>query len=545
MLLTLTIIKSPANQLPPNTVKVFDTQGGSIGRGPKNDLVLPDPKRYLSTRHASIYFEDGQYFLADTSANGVYVNEEQEPVGSDRVVALADGDRLHFGEYEIEVSLGAGAAAGAAPRPAAPLRPAALAAAALSDADETLDPLALLGGGEPAREPVRPPAAAERDDAPILHSAFTPPKANPDQIPADWDAIDQALDGLAPMPAAQSKPAPARGSMAQTQAAIPADWDAIDQALDADGPSLGYKSDAEAFGGTPAAIIPEDALDDLLPGKPAPKPAPRPARPRLEPEFDVTADPSSVKPVQVARPAAPRRRTEAPPQAAPVAPAPARAPASRRAPAPVEAGAAATPGAAALLAAFMEGAEMDAALAESVDPAEFMKLAGTMFRCVVEDLIEVMLARSLLKGGFRMEVTRIHATDNNPLKFAPGGADEAMEKLLFRRGRGYMPPLQALHESFMDLKEHQLAMIAGLKASFVALLRRFEPAALERDFEPRVGRALLGGKKARYWELYGEFYQELQKIADDNIDELFNEAFGQAYEDQVHELAEARKSSRD
>ncbi len=63
----------------------------SIGRGPSNHIVVPDNS--LSTRHAEIANEGGQFTITDLeSTNGIQVNEN--PVESS---PLADGDRLMLG----------------------------------------------------------------------------------------------------------------------------------------------------------------------------------------------------------------------------------------------------------------------------------------------------------------------------------------------------------------------------------------------------------------------------------------------------------------
>ena len=51
-------------------VREFPAVGGTIGRGPDNDWVLPDDSRYVSSRHAVIDFQGGAYYLVDTSRNG-------------------------------------------------------------------------------------------------------------------------------------------------------------------------------------------------------------------------------------------------------------------------------------------------------------------------------------------------------------------------------------------------------------------------------------------------------------------------------------------
>ena len=46
----------------------------TIGRGPENDLVLPDPDRMISKRHCVIEDHNGNVVVVDLSTNGTFLN---------------------------------------------------------------------------------------------------------------------------------------------------------------------------------------------------------------------------------------------------------------------------------------------------------------------------------------------------------------------------------------------------------------------------------------------------------------------------------------
>ena len=89
-------------------VREFPAIGGTIGRSPDNDWVLPDERRFVSSRHAMIDYQGGAYYLVDTSRNGVYVNGADTPVGQGHPQRLFDGDKLRIGEFEIAVDISGG-----------------------------------------------------------------------------------------------------------------------------------------------------------------------------------------------------------------------------------------------------------------------------------------------------------------------------------------------------------------------------------------------------------------------------------------------------
>lgn len=105
MPLTLKITSKHRHILGADSTHVFSVHGGSIGRAPDNDWVLPDPDRYISGQHARIDYRGGAYYLTDKSSNGVYVNDADQPVGRGTSLRLYDGDALRMGDYRFHVSI--------------------------------------------------------------------------------------------------------------------------------------------------------------------------------------------------------------------------------------------------------------------------------------------------------------------------------------------------------------------------------------------------------------------------------------------------------
>jgi type VI secretion system protein ImpI len=169
-------------------------------------------------------------------------------------------------------------------------------------------------------------------------------------------------------------------------------------------------------------------------------------------------------------------------------------------------------------------------------PAELDKI----MRVVVQGLIEVLRARSEIKTEFRMPVTQVKVSENNPLKFA-ANADDAIGKLLGKRNSAYLAPQEAFEDAFNDVRFHQLAMLAGVRAGFDNLMSRFDPAQLQDSFERQGKRGgLFGGGKATYWERYAERYNELTADRDETFRRLFGEEFARAYEQQLSVLKRSR-----
>jgi len=161
-------------------------------------------------------------------------------------------------------------------------------------------------------------------------------------------------------------------------------------------------------------------------------------------------------------------------------------------------------------------------------------------RSVVQGLIEVLRARTEIKTEFRMPVTQVKVSENNPLKFA-ANADDALGNLLGKRNAAYLGPQEAFDDAFNDVRFHQLAMLAGVRAGFDNLLNRFDPAQLQELFERQGKRGgLFGGGKASYWDRYAERYGEMTADRDETFRRLFGEEFARAYEQQLSVLKRGR-----
>ena len=108
MPLQLEIVSEHREIVGDDAVREFCDDGGTIGRSLQNDWILPDPDRYISSKHAAIDCRGGIYYLVDLSSNGVFINEDKDPIGKGNTQRLFNGDRLRLGDFKILVSISEG-----------------------------------------------------------------------------------------------------------------------------------------------------------------------------------------------------------------------------------------------------------------------------------------------------------------------------------------------------------------------------------------------------------------------------------------------------
>ena len=108
MPLKLEIISDHRDIVGDDAVREFRSEGGTIGRSLNNDWILPDPDKFISGKHATIDCKGGMYYIVDISTNGVYINDERNPLGKGNPRRLFNGDHLHLGDFEILASIDEG-----------------------------------------------------------------------------------------------------------------------------------------------------------------------------------------------------------------------------------------------------------------------------------------------------------------------------------------------------------------------------------------------------------------------------------------------------
>lgn len=453
----------------------------SIGRAPKNDWVLEDPERILSSQHCIIHCKDGGYILTDVSTNGTFLNDSEERIPRNQIVHLKHGDRFTLGEYEIGVSITSASVAQDEEDDGGPVTEVAPGMGVIPPAAPICDiiPPRLGVGGDPAKPSFNDLLAEDRQEAGdglgLKRSLLDAPQSSATEPSADFShpegAVYEPPDILTPPPPLP-EPKPLAEPVAEALPLPPARQNLI--------PDNWWELPPAAPEVSSAANAPL-----ALPAQPAPLPVP-------------------MTPAQKTPHVAPPLSTEP----------------------------------SALFNAFLQGAGLTQAHFSEQQQLAALTQLGAMFRATVQGLMEMLLARGDVKSEFRLDRTHIGPLENNPLKTPPGQAplavDEVMKILLIGGHGAYMPALQAVSEGFNDIKLHELALVAGIQAALARLLTRFDPKQLETRLQQSILDNLWSAnRKAKYWDLFTEEYRAIAREAEDDFNELFGAEFARAYQDQV------------
>lgn len=494
----------------------------TIGRGPGNDLVLPDPDRTVSGTHAVIENHNGNVVVVDLSSNGTFLNYGKIALGR-TPTPLNSGDVLTMGPYELVVDI--------ARRGEVIADPLADEGVGFGDASRAPDPLELLDAPGPGGDFL--------DE--LLGPSTTP--TGPSQFKAEPDDPFDRL--LAPLGDEEDPFFGAR------------EPDPVGAQMDDHGAT---GSDAFRPARTSAGLIPED-WDDLLEPTP-PAPAPRPAQlagARPATRYGADGRPVSAAPAAAPPPAAPTPEVDpfaaaSDPDADPFGPGP-REPAGPTPRVPDDAGplapraeflAALAPGkptppppaapaaeAEAAARAFLRALGAEKVVADE-DLAATMTRLALVLRTMIEGIREILMTRTSIKGEFRIDQTMISAAGNNPLKFSIT-PEQAIEALARPDAKGYLGAQAATEQALSDIKAHEVAMVTGMEAALKGVLKRMDPKELEARLAGKTG-GFLSNRKAKYWEAYEAMYAEIADQAENQFHDLFAREFAAAYKAQLERL---------
>jgi len=539
--------------------RTVNTSRMTIGRGAECSVRLADENKHVSRVHAVVDVQGAGHVLTVMSrVNPVLVNGakvgpgESAPVKADDVIQIGD-----FTVQVIEVHA-------AAPTPGA--------SSARPIASSPFD-FGLSGGGDtvPGDDPFRglddllpekprPAAAPAPAHDPF---EFTPKKSAPRPQPQDGlvnglggashldlggagDSTDPLLHLLAS--------SPGRGADLGGPTFNPQPLGASAASLDhllgrgsATGVGKPLADLAKHHSGGSSSI---DHVQPINMAFSAPqiraeaRPAPPPPPPSSPPPAASSPDPfdgfdpfgSMIRP-RSAEPVPPPLAHAAPEPPPPPPPPPAAIQA-----APAQASAAPGIGASASLAAFLEGAGLSHLKIPEAEAEAFLRDTGAIVRASVEGLIGLLLARSELKKEMRAEDrTMVASRDNNPLKLMTDPR-EALGFLFDARERlsgAFLPPVQAVQDACDDIRVHEIALMAGMRAAFQGALKRFDPKLIEREADKQKGSFSLN-KKVKLWDTFVAHHEKLSRDAEDDLLKVFGKEFLGTYMAQVKRLRSGR-----
>jgi type VI secretion system protein len=181
--------------------------------------------------------------------------------------------------------------------------------------------------------------------------------------------------------------------------------------------------------------------------------------------------------------------------------------------------------------AFCRGAGIDPASLSPESQSMLPLIAGQLLREFVVGLNDVAMARGSGPAAKAVAAIPNPPGTSNPLRNSRS-VEEAIQRLFESHGRTHAGPVDSLRDVMQDMKDHEAAVAAGMRAGLQATLGQLSPTTVADKFEQGRARMLAPGQDPRpkYWEHYADFYRLVtQQNGEDDLPMSFIEAFGQEY----------------
>lgn len=480
--LHLTLISDSSNQQV--TTYRFTESGGSVGRSHDCDWTLNDTERFISNKHIIIAFVNGDFLVTDTSSNGTFVNNGEQPIGKGNSYTLKVTDVIKLGTFSIEVSaieLSNTHANFTAPNTTQP------------EVSQDSDLLGLVTGNSPTSNH---PSASETAQAERLN-------ANHGEL-----GLFDILSGDMPT-TPSSPPMPSHSQPAFEPSASQPDSTSADSAFS---PFRSENTIPDNWD------LDDDSVAAPIPNKPANSDSPiSESAPQVPPPLAADTSPHQVATEPPSPPAAPQE------QAKPL----------ESVSSAVAASTAQSHSPADFFELLYHKLGLPKEYMHSVDQAEFANELVQILMTSTQGIMALLAGRSVLKQESRLNMTMIKPQSNNPIKFSLDPTD-TLEMLLVKKKPGYLSAQAAYAEAMNDVQLHQMAFLSGLQATLDGVLNELAPDEIATEAEEK-GLGFIGLKaNAQKWQCFAKKQEKLRKQVKENLNDLLATHFSAAYQAHIN-----------
>ncbi|NOQ79084.1 MAG: type VI secretion system-associated FHA domain protein TagH [Gammaproteobacteria bacterium] len=455
----------------------LNQQSATIGRLEDNTLVLPDAMRYLSGHHARIEYRAPDYYIVDTSTNGVFINHSPTPLGHGNSVKLQNQGLLSIGDYDIAVEI--------------------------SEESQEIPVTPQIKESELINE------AIEFPDDPFADVTSDPVKQmieSNELIPDDWKINKEKTPDPFDIPAADS----AQEDLEQSPELdrVPSYQEAFQPFKEESKAAADTRETAseESSAATPKDIFSEDWLTkdkfdkqneaDFIAVEPLTSQAPQSDKKDNQPHAEVeTAQPPPVSS---------ENQDD-------------------------------------LIQSFLRGANLkDERLARSITADTFHTI-GSMLRASIQGAMDVLASRARIKSEMHLDVTTIRPIENNPIKFSVSADEALAKLLLQQdKGyllaeEAVNEAFNDIRAHQMSvIAGMQTALIAILQRFDPEKLEH----RLQK--QSPMSASIPIRKQAMLWDLFEQLYEEIGHEAEDDFYHLFGQAFAESYDEQIKKFKAAK-----
>ncbi len=186
--------------------------------------------------------------------------------------------------------------------------------------------------------------------------------------------------------------------------------------------------------------------------------------------------------------------------------------------------------------AFLKGLGVKTELQNALNTPELWFEMGQSLNLLLNELMESLRQRALVKNQLRLNQTMFQTKQNNPIKFS-ADIDDVIQNLFIRNSASFLSSRESIKESFTDTRRHEHALLAGADGVLKGILEQVSPQQITQQVNENsnVLKIIPGQSEAKCWKIYQSLHEELAHDVNAKGAMALSDDFLKAYNDKTQE----------
>ena len=182
--------------------------------------------------------------------------------------------------------------------------------------------------------------------------------------------------------------------------------------------------------------------------------------------------------------------------------------------------------------AFVRGLGINPNMVPDENSEQWFEQLGQSFSLMLLGLMETLHNRAEFKQNNRLNHTAFRKSENNPLKFS-ANLEDAIHNLYNRNTASFMRADIAIKEAFVDIENHEKALMKGVEGTVSSVMSLVEPSSIYSDAmssDSFFNKIIPARKYAQSWKRFEGIHYQLTDEIVNKESPFYLEDFAKHYE---------------
>ncbi|MFM2592521.1 type VI secretion system-associated FHA domain protein TagH [Vibrio harveyi] len=182
--------------------------------------------------------------------------------------------------------------------------------------------------------------------------------------------------------------------------------------------------------------------------------------------------------------------------------------------------------------AFVRGLGINPNMVPDENSEQWFEQLGQSFSLMLLGLMETLHNRAEFKQNNRLNHTAFRKSENNPLKFS-ANLEDAIHNLYNRNTASFMRADIAIKEAFVDIENHEKALMKGVEGTVSSVMSLVEPSSIYSDAmssDSFFNKIIPARKYAQSWKKFEGVHYQLTDEIINKESPFYLEDFAKHYE---------------